>query len=78
MKAANGGTINIKDLGLGELSEIIETMDENGKALEEMEKPWEQKLSEEKEKDKEKMMNPETNAKGDRRGPHLTNLNEDP
>jgi hypothetical protein len=44
LSAANGGTINIKDLGLGDLNEIVETMSENVKAMEEMEKPWEQKL----------------------------------
>jgi hypothetical protein len=28
LSAANGGTINIKDLGLGDLNEIVETMSE--------------------------------------------------
>ena len=41
LSAANGGTFNIKDLGLGDLNEIVETMNENSKAMEEMEKPWE-------------------------------------
>jgi hypothetical protein len=40
LSAANGGTINIKDLGLGELSDIMETLDENAKAVEDMSKPW--------------------------------------
>jgi len=51
LKAANGeGTINLKDLGLGDMNELVETMEENTKAVEEMEKPWEQKLMEEKER----------------------------
>jgi hypothetical protein len=50
LAAANGGTINIKDLGLGELSDIMETLDENSKAVEDMSKPWDQKLQEEKER----------------------------
>lgn len=50
LKAASGGPINIKDLGLGDINELIETLEENTKAVEEMEKPWEQKLQEEKEK----------------------------
>jgi len=42
LKAANGGgTINLRDLGLGDLNELVETMEENNKAVEEMEKPWE-------------------------------------
>jgi hypothetical protein len=43
IKAAQsgGGVINLKELGLGDLNELIETMDENSKAVEEMEKPWE-------------------------------------
>jgi hypothetical protein len=44
LSAANGGTINIKDLGLGDLNEIVETMNENVKVMEDLEKPWEQKL----------------------------------
>lgn len=42
MAAASGGPINVKELG--DFKEIEETMNENFKALEEMEKPWEQKL----------------------------------
>lgn len=49
--ASGGGPINLKDLGLGDLEELMETMDENEKAMEDMSKPWEQKLKEEKEKD---------------------------
>lgn len=54
-------------------------MEENTKAVEEMEKPWEQKLLEEKERTQK---NNETfdyiMKKEDRKVPHLTNLNEDP
>ena len=42
--ASGGGPINLKELGLGDMgdiNELIETMDENTKAVEEMEKPWE-------------------------------------
>lgn len=48
--ASSGGTINLNDLGLGNLAELVETMEENTKAVEEMEKPWEVKLQEEKER----------------------------
>lgn len=48
--ASGGGTINLNDLGLGNLAELVETMEENTKAVEEMEKPWEQKLEEERER----------------------------
>lgn len=41
LSAANGGTVNLKDLGVGDLNEIMETMNENVKVMEEMEKPWE-------------------------------------
>jgi hypothetical protein len=39
MSAASGGTINLKELG--NLEEIQETMDQNIKAMEDLEKPWE-------------------------------------
>jgi hypothetical protein len=38
----------LKELGLGDLNELIETMDENSKAMEDLTKPWEEKLKEEK------------------------------
>lgn len=41
LKAASGGPINIRDLGLGDINELIETLEENTKAVEDMEKPWE-------------------------------------
>jgi hypothetical protein len=46
------GVINLKDLGIGDVSELIETMDENEKAVKEMEKPWDQRLKEEEERSK--------------------------
>ena len=79
--AAGGGTINLSDLGLGNLNELVETMEENTKAVEEMEKPWEQKLAEERErtqKQNEAYGVPMGGPKEDRKVPHLTNLNEDP
>ena len=41
LSAASGGTINLKDLGVGDLQEIMETVNENEKAMENLEKPWE-------------------------------------
>lgn len=77
--ASGGGPINLKDLGLGDINELIETMEENTKAVEEMEKPWEQKLQEEKERSNQQQEQYEHMVnKVDRRVPHLTNLNEDP
>jgi len=80
LKAANdGGPINLRDLGLGDINELIETMEENTKAVEEMEKPWEQKLKEEEERSSKQLKSYEQmTSKEDRRVPHLTNLNEDP
>lgn len=60
----------MKDLG-----DIVETLAENDKAMEEMEKPWAQKLQEEQERENQVM---NTAASEDKRVPHLTNLNEDP
>lgn len=48
VQMAQGGPINLKELGVSDLSELIETMDENSKAMEDMEKPWAEKLQEEK------------------------------
>jgi hypothetical protein len=44
--AAGGGTINLSDLGMGTAEDVIETLDHSQQALEEMEKPFEQKLAE--------------------------------
>ncbi len=52
-------------------------MDENQKAMDDMQKPWQEKLQEEKERNR---INHELTPvkKEDKRVPHLTNLNEDP
>jgi len=42
--ASGGGPINLSELGFGDvndINELMETLDENTKAVEEMEKPWE-------------------------------------
>ena len=75
IQMAQGGPINLKELGVSDLSELIETMDENSKAMEDMQKPWIEKLQEEKEKDKEQLV--QKSLKEDRRVPHLTNLSDD-
>lgn len=47
--ASEGGkAVNLKEMGLGNLNEIIENMDENEKIMEDLQKPWEQKLAEER------------------------------
>ena len=48
-------------------------MAQKAKEIEEMEKPWEQKLKEQQEKDEFEKKQNEDN----KRAPHLTNLNED-
>lgn len=75
IQMAQGGPINLKELGVSDLSELIETMDENSKAMEDMQKPWIEKLQEEKEKEKEQLV--QKSLKEDRRVPHLTNLSDD-
>jgi hypothetical protein len=51
IQVASGGPINLKELGIGDLNELIETMDENTKAMDDLTKPWEEKLKEEKERE---------------------------
>lgn len=46
LSISNGGNININELKQ-QLSEIGEALSENDRAMEELEKPWEQKLKEE-------------------------------
>jgi len=48
MAAAGGDTINLAELGITNLQELVEDMDENEKILEDLEKPWEEKLAEAK------------------------------
>jgi hypothetical protein len=43
---AGGASINLKDLGIEDMGEVIENMNENEKILEDMQKPFEQKLAE--------------------------------
>jgi len=74
---AQGGPINLKELEVNDLSELLENLEENSKAMDDMQKPWDQKLKEEKERDRINTENKALN-KEDRRVPHLTNLNEDP
>jgi len=77
--AAGGGVINISELGLGTAEEVIETLDHSQQALEEMEKPFEEKLAEQKAADaKREEELAEQRKLEDPRAPHLTNLNEDP
>ena len=38
---ADGGTINLKELGLTDMEEVIDNIDENEKILEDIQKPWE-------------------------------------
>lgn len=77
--AAGGGTINLADLGLGSAQDVIESLDHAEQALEEMEKPFEQKLAEQKAADAKREEERQAKQKlEDPRAPHLTNLNEDP
>jgi hypothetical protein len=77
--AAGGGTINLEDLGLGSATDLIESLDHAEHEIEELEKPFEQKLAEQKQADKIRdAVNAEKRKLEDPRAPHLTNLNEDP
>jgi hypothetical protein len=77
VKYLKGETPNLKELGIGDISELIENMDEDIKAIEDMQKPWTEKLNEEKERDRLAIESKPANQEN-RRVPHLTNLNEDP
>ena len=50
LAAAGGDTINLQELGITNMQEMLEDMEENEKIMEDLEKPWEQKLAEEKER----------------------------
>jgi len=77
--ASGGGTINVADLGLGSASDIIESMDHAQEQIDDLEKPWEEKLKEEKEANKKKeAAAQEQKKKENKRAPHLVNINEDP
>ena len=49
-------TINLEELGITDMKEVLENMNENENLLEDLEKPWEQKLAEKKEKDAQKAL----------------------
>ena len=53
IEGAKGNPINLRELGVDDLIELFENMDENQKALEDMQKPWAEKLMEEKEREKD-------------------------
>ena len=50
LAAAGGDTINLQELGITNMQEMLEDMEENERIMEDLEKPWEQKLAEEKER----------------------------
>lgn len=79
MQLQAGQPINFQDLGVENINELVEEFQENAKAMEDMEKPWAQKLEEEKERENYMGENEESKKHvEDMRVPHLTNLNEDP
>ena len=47
---AGGENINLKELGINNMEELLEDMNENEKIMDDMQKPWEEKLAEEKAK----------------------------
>jgi molybdenum-dependent DNA-binding transcriptional regulator ModE len=53
-QSAGGGMVDLKALGIENMEELLENMEENEKILEDMETPWEEKLAAEKEKDDKK------------------------
>ena len=50
LATAGGENINLAELGLNNLQEVMEDMEENEKIMEDLQKPWEEKLAEEKAK----------------------------
>jgi len=50
LASAGGETINLKELGITNMTEMLEDMDENEKILEDLEKPFAEKLAESKAK----------------------------
>lgn len=51
---AGGETVNLAELGLTDMKGVLEDMDENEKIMDDLQKPWEEKLAEEKAKVAEK------------------------
>jgi hypothetical protein len=76
--AQKGGTIDLAQLGMGDATEIIESMDHAQKELDDIEN-FDQKLAEQKEADKKREAEMEEKKRlENKRAPHLVNLNEDP
>ena len=50
---ASGKPINLDELGITNMDQVIDNMNENEKILEDMQKPWEQKVAEAKATDSE-------------------------
>lgn len=48
--AQGGGPVDLAALGLSDIGEVIENMNENEKIMDDMQKPWEEKLAEAKAK----------------------------
>ena len=48
---ANGGLVDLEALGLTNIGELIEDMNENEKIMEDLQKPFEEKLAEAKARD---------------------------
>lgn len=44
-QSAGGGLVDIKALGIENMEDLLENMEENEKILEDMETPWEEKLA---------------------------------
>lgn len=57
--------------------EMEEFLHQQQEKIDEMEKPWEQKLKEQQEKDEQARQEKEIEELNNKRAPHLTNLNED-
>ena len=51
LAAAGGDTINLAELGITNMQEMLEDMEENEKIMEDLETPWEEKLAAAKAKD---------------------------
>ena len=80
------GIIDLSELGLGDASEIVEQMEEAEQRITDIEKPWEERLAEQRAKDEEERKFAEEQKQQDllhhqlknKKMPHLTNLDEDP
>ena len=79
--ARKGGQINWADLGLGDAEDVADQMDQAQQEIDNMEKTWEERLQEQREKDaaeRQRQLEEEQHQQlRNKRAPHLTNLNED-